>query len=135
MFDAQTLTVRGVSTTTVTTTVFSPWFPRGGDYGLFTLEVIKFSDGSASSSLKVEMTHKNSSDPGNGDDIGSSANTINGDATTLRVTKNMDTNVSLFTGFKELVRYKFTFTRTSSTTDVSYWAMFRMLPPVWYDRV
>jgi hypothetical protein len=35
-------------------------------------------------------------------------------------------------GFKELVRYKFILSGGTSGTS---WATFRMLSPVWYDKV
>lgn len=137
MFDAQTVTIQGTGSANPSTVVYSPWFPRGGDYGLFTVEAIKFSNTSDDHlKLKVDMVHKNSSDPGNGTDISNSTFSVAGNAATMRVTMDMSTAVSGFTGFKELVRYKFTVTTTDSpATTVSLWATFRMLAPVWYDKV
>lgn len=130
MYDAQTIQMQGDTSTVV----LSPWFPRGGDYGLFTLEAIKLSSSSANLQIQIEMVHKNAADTGDGGSaIANSAFAVAGDATTLRVTKDMSTAVSGFTGFKELVRYKITllFSGGSGTN----WAIFRMLPPVWYDKV
>ena len=130
MFDSQTISVQG-NGTSATTSFYSPWFSRGGDYGLFTLEVTKFSESTSTLSVAVDIAQKNSDDPGNGTDMGLTGFSIAGDATgaSLRTTKDV-TN-----GFKELVRYKFTISITSSTSGRTYWAAFRMLSPVWYDKV
>lgn len=124
MFDGQSIQC----TDTNATTVLSPWFPRGGDYGLFTLEVAKMSSTSANLSLSVQMLHKDSSDTGDGTAVGSPW-TITGSAadSAPRSTSNITA------GFKELVRYKITL-QLSTGSGVN-WTIFRMLPPVWYDAV
>jgi hypothetical protein len=137
MFDAQTINLQGTGSANPSTVVYSPWFSRGGDYGLFTVEGLKFSNTADDHlKLKVDMVHKPVSEPGNGDDIANSTFSVAGNAATTRVTMDMSTAVSGFTGFKELVRYKFTLTTTDSpATTVGLWAIFRMFAPVWYDKV
>ena len=124
MFDAQTIQMQG----TTSTDLFSPWFSRGGDYGLFTLEVIKMSTTSADLILTVQMVQKNTSVTGNGTNVGSSFNR-NGShiASTPRITSDITA------GFEELVRYKFTLSNASGSG--TNWAVFRMLSPMWYDKV
>ena len=122
MFDAQTLQC----TDNAATTVFSPWFPRGGDYGIFTLELVSISSNSANLSLAVQLVNKNSSETGNGDNIGS-AITRTGSNGAGR------SQGDITAGFEELVRYKFTLQLSSGSG--TNWAVFRMLAPVWYDKV
>ncbi len=124
MYDAQTMQC----TDAATTVVYSPWFPRGGDYAMLTLEVAAMSSASSSFSLTVQMIHKNASDVGDGSTVGSTfSRSGNQIATAPRVTSDL-TN-----GFKELVRYKFTL-QFSGGSGVN-WAIFRMLAPIWYDAV
>ena len=124
MFDAQTIQMQGATSTVL----LSPWFPRGGDYGLFTLEVAKMSSTSSSQSLEVQLVHKNTSDAGEGSDVGSPL-TIAGDdwSGVPRLTADITA------GFKELVRYKFTLAYSGGSG--TNWATFRMLAPAWYDKV
>ncbi len=131
MFDAQTLQLQGTGSAGPSTVLYSPWFSRGGDYGIFTLEVIKMSDSSSAFTLKVELVHKNSSDTGDGGSpISGSDFSIAGNASTWRVSKDVTA------GFKELVRYKFTLSTTGSpASTTTLWATFRMLAAVWYDKV
>lgn len=117
MFDAQTITLQGTGSANPSTVLYSPWFPRGGDYGIFTLEVAKMSDTSSTFSLKVEFFHKNTSDTGDGSVIPSNDITIAGNASSFRASKDVTA------GFKELVRYKFTLTTTTSpAATTSMWA-------------
>jgi hypothetical protein len=44
-----------------------------------------------------------------------------------------NTGLTVFNGFKELVRYQFTLSGVG-TTNTSFMT-FRVLPPVWYDKV
>jgi hypothetical protein len=44
MFDAQTIT--NDASLGSTTDVYTPWFPRGGDHGIFALEVAAWSNSS-----------------------------------------------------------------------------------------
>lgn len=125
MFDAQTIQMNG-NTSTV---LYSPWFPRGGDYGLFTLEVAAMSSTSSTTlSLAVQLVQKNSDLPGDGANVGSAfsraGNVWSG---TPRLTSDITA------GFEELVRYKFTLSDASGSG--TSWATFRMLAPVWYDKV
>ena len=131
MFDAQTIQLQGTGSANPSTVVYSPWFSRGGDYGIFTLEVIKMSGTTSAFKLKVEFVHKNTSDTGDGGNpIASTDITIDGSESPTREQKDVTA------GFKELVRYKYTLTTTDSpATTTTMWAVFRMLSPVWYDKV
>jgi len=131
MYDAQMIQLQGTNSANPSTVLFSPWFPRGGDYGIFTLEVVKMSGTTSAFKLKVEFVHKNTSDPGDGGSpIASTDITIDGSEGATREQKDVTA------GFKELVRYKYTLTTTDSpATTTTMWATFRMLAPVWYDKV
>lgn len=73
MFDSQTMQMQGA----VSTTLLSPWFPRGGDYGLFTLEVTSVGAGGGTVTLTAKLRHKNASDTGDGSDVGGSITSLN----------------------------------------------------------
>jgi hypothetical protein len=122
MYDAQNLQC----TDTTGTTVYSPWFPRGGDYGLFTVELVAISGTSANLKLSTQLIHKNASQPGEGDPVGAA---IERTASTGAGRQTAEISA----GFKELVRYKFTLALSSGTG--TNWAVFRVLPPAWYDKV
>lgn len=128
MYDAQTIQMQG----TTATDIYSPWFPRGGDYGLFTLEVAAIG-GAGTPTLAVALYHKNASDTGNGD----LATTLSFSRTaTGRTTVDFSNGAGsspTFGGFEELVRYKFTL--SGGSANITSWATFRMLAPVWYDKV
>jgi hypothetical protein len=124
MFDSQTIQMQG----TTATELYSPWFPRGGDYGLFTLEVTGIA-GSGTPKLKVALVQKNASSPGDGTAI---TGVTFERTTTGRTTVDFANGAGSLTGFLELVRYKFTIQYGTSGTS---WATFRMLAPVWYDKV
>ncbi len=128
MFDSQTIQMQG----TTSTDLYSPWFSRGGDYGLFTVEVVAIGGG-GTVTMAVAMIQKNASDTGDGSGL-SGVSAISR-TTAGRTTKDFQAGVdsSAFAGFKELVRYKFTISGGSS--GVTSWATFRMLPPTWYDKV
>ena len=129
MFEAQTITAHDDTATEL----YSPWMPRGGDYGLFTLEIAALGAAGTSVTLEVEMVHKDSDTPGDGTDIDSLSisRTATGRET---VDFGAGEGSPGFGGFEELVRYKFTLTPSASTSGTS-WATFRMLSPVWYDAV
>jgi len=134
MFDAQTIQMQGV----VSTELYGPWFSRGGDYGQFTLEVaaIKSGGGSGTVTLTAILVHKNSSDPGDGDPAAGGANGQISRTAPGRASVDYANGIGsspTFGGFEELVRYKYTLSG-SGTTGTS-WATFRMLAPVWYDKV
>lgn len=129
MFDSQTIQVQG----TASTVLYSPWFPRGGDYGIFTLEVTSM--GGTGPKLEVALFSKNSSEVG---DPAQAITTLAFDLVAVG-RKSIDfkngAGVSpAFGGFKELVRFQFTLSGTGATTTTS-WATFRMLQTVWYDKV
>jgi len=133
MFDAQTINLRADGTPTPSTSFYSPWFPRGGDYGIFTVEVAKFSDSSSSNlKLSVDLAQKNSATPGSGTDMTLTGFEVAGNATGASLRDSKDVT----DGFLELVRYKFTLSCSGTpTTGTQFWATFRMLAPVWYDKV
>ena len=137
MFDAQTIQMQG----TTSTDLYSPWFPRGGDYGLFTLEVaaIKSGDGNGTVTLKAVLFQKNASETGDGTvAAGGASGEISRTSAQGAGRPSVDYSNGLgtsptFGGFEELVRYKFTL--SGSGTGGTSWATFRMLAPVWYDKV
>ena len=104
------------------TDVYSPWFKRGGDDLRATLEVVAQSGGNA---LTVRVFTKKEEDTGDGTDADSSV-TLSLSA----VGRDTDEWISTAsTGLKDMVRYKF------SLAGSTGWALFRMLPPVWFDAV
>ncbi|MBK8977628.1 MAG: hypothetical protein IPM29_17095 [Planctomycetes bacterium] len=123
MYDSQILIAKSAAYS-----VYSPWFPRSGDYLTVTLEVTAV-DGAE---IKVEVFTKNREDSGDGDNA--QTGTLNITRSTIGIQSETwrsgpgsgsSTNATL----DELVRYKFTIT----TTTPGKWIAFRMLPPVWFD--
>lgn len=119
MIDAQILQTMPDGTSV---SVYSPWFSRGGDRAIFTLEVVEGTLSSLLSTLTVQPFHKNSDEAGDGAQV--SGLTISRDS--------LGNSSAEFGPFKELVRYKFSIGGTSMDLR---WAAFRMLTPVWYDAV
>lgn len=105
------------------TSVYSPWFKRGGDGLRATLEVIAQAGGAT---LTVQVFTKKEEDTGDGVDANSSVSlTLNAAG------RESDEWISTSsTGMNDLVRYKFTL-----GTATAGWTLFRMLPPVWFDAV
>ena len=129
MYDAQTMLVQGNGNTSF----YGPWFPRGGNYGIFSLEVVALGvDGTPN--LKVSLLSKNSSDPGNGQDLSlvmiekASAGIISQDY-------SFDVGGTGFQGFEELIRYRYELVITGGSGSATNWVTFRMLSPSWYDKV
>ena len=131
MFDSQTIQMQG----TTSTVLYSPWFPRGGDYGIFTLELVGVG-GSGTPTLTIALLHKNASDPGDGDPAATGSGSTISRTTAGRTSLDLAAGTggtSAMVGFKELVRYQFTI--SGGATNITSWATFRMLAPVWYDKV
>lgn len=130
MFDSQTIQMQG----TTATTLYSPWFPRGGDFGLFTIEATSM--GGTSLTLTAVLVHKNASDPGDGAPVDGNITDLKRSAVgreTIDFYNGRVNSGTPFGGFKELVRYKFTL--SGGATSTTSWATFRMLPTTWYDKV
>jgi hypothetical protein len=126
MFDSQTIIATG---TGATTTLYSPWFPRGGDHAIFGLEVQAWSQSDPDTKLKIEVYHKKREESGDGALAGSASDKIeiaSNASEPWRSTRDWGS-----VGFYDLVRFKITFTADSSTQ----WAIFRILAPIWYDSV
>ena len=105
-----------------TSTVYSPWFPRAGDYAIATIDVMDLSG----ASVQIDLYTKNEEDKGDGTKVDS---TVNIRATSVgRHSAEWGPNGS--DGILELVRYRI----EVSTTDTQ-WALFRMLDLVWFDAV
>ena len=104
---------------------YSPWFPRGGDNLRATLDLIAVS---GSGKLRVDVFTKNTEDPGDGSNADS---TLKIDTSTTGRTTIEWPASSASPGLLELCRYKFSFSAGSAGDR----ALFRMLPPVWFDSV
>ena len=102
------------SSTTPKSSLYSPWFPRGGDAAVFTLEVISING----LTLTWVVETKNS------EDANSAASTV-GSAVTATTTGLKYT--ATLTGFEELVRFRYD-TGSSASMD---WVHFRALNPSW----
>lgn len=116
MFEAQLLIAKDSSYD-----VYGPWFPKGGDSAKFTIDVVEV-ETSGGSDFSVEVLTKNSEDTGDGSAIAAPAAISSAGITTFNLTSESTV--------KELVRYKYTV--AIGTGD---WYLFRMLAPVWYDKV
>lgn len=123
MFESQLL-IRG---TDESHSVYSPWFPRGGNNLRATLEVVNVSG----ATLKVEVFTKESDETGDGDNA--QASTSISESTAGRSTKEWTSlsTAGTVSTIEDMVRYKFTI----SGSNAADWVLFRMLPPVWFDTV
>jgi len=105
-------------------TVYSPWFRRGGDHARFTLEVIE----AGSASITVELYTKAADDAGDGTALGAGTPLFSSVSAVGRTTAEFLSTAN--DGMKDLVRYEFTVTGSGTN-----WILFRMLDPVWFDSV
>lgn len=112
MFDAQYI-FEGES-------LLSPWLSRRADNLTIYLQVLKLS--SSSTSLIVEVLEKDTADTGSGTPVPGSQEI---DTTESGVFS------SSMVGVKQLVRYKMSLGSSSG----SNYALFRVLPSVWFDSV
>lgn len=104
--------------------VYSPWFPREGDNGRFTLEVVAISE----ATITLEVFHKNTEDTGDG--------TAYGDATNILFDNKSGRTTQEWTGLKELVRFRYEVLPHSEAPDGTVgWVLFRLLRPVWFESV
>lgn len=104
-------------------TVYSPWFARQGDYLRPTLDVCVIG---GSPTITVKVFTKNSEDVSDGV-LADSSLSIAGTAANTRYTAEWGAASSH--GLDELVRYQF------AVTGASSWVLFRMLTPVWFNKV
>ena len=110
--------------------VYSPWSPRSGDHGRFTVDVVSVGQsGGGAAEIAVRAWTKRADDTGEGADADTTVSIVR--TTVGRTTQEWISTTS--TGFKDLVRYKFSISNTSDMGTV--WVLFRMLPPVWFDAV
>ena len=124
MFAAQTIYSIGSDITYL----FSPWFPRGGDYGKFMVQVPVMSSDSSSLVLTIQLHHKNMKDAGNGTAVGPYATILGSYLPGLHAFYFDVTD-----GIKELARYKYSFAKVGGSG--TSWATFQMLSPVWYNKI
>lgn len=120
MFDSQLLIATGSAYS-----VFSPWFPRGGDILRATAEVTMIYGTNAK--LTVRVFTKNSETTGDGVDVDTAVTADIERTAAGRETKEWSGGT---TGLLELVRYKFTIEGNAGA-----FVLFRMLTPVWLDAV
>ena len=115
MFDAQTLIYDGSGYS-----IYSPWFPRGGDNMQASLQSVARSSGT----LTVRVFTKKSEDAGDGTDADGTK--------TISLADPGDPVSAVWAGkLKDLVRFKYTVGGASAGD----WIMFRSLTPTWYDEV
>ena len=101
---------------TALNTYYTPWFPRGADNGVFSLELYQSTLGTT---FSVAVLTKNREDEGSAP---------GGSVGTFAAVSAPFYEVNC-TGLKELVRFQIS-TRASATGQG---AIFRFLPPTWYD--
>ena len=111
-------------------TLYSAWFPRGGDYAVFRAQLIDLA-GSGTPEITVTFFHKNKEDAGDGAELapgGSPAEIELGSGVGVGGVVSLDLgNVSGNAApLKELVRLKFACTGN--------WIRFQMLQPAWYSK-
>ena len=104
------------------TVILSPWFPRGADYMVATVEVAACD--ATSTVLTVKVLTKEKDAFGDGTPLTTPSFTQT-NAGRTSVTFGGSTSAA---GMKDLVRYSF-----EVTTGV--WVLFRMLPPSWFDAI
>lgn len=102
--------------------VFSPWIRRSGTNAQIRLDFIENSV-EMGSDLTVDVYEKNSEDTGDG------TSAAGGSAITKTAP---DVYSSTFTGVKELIRYRFSY---GSDSNPDRYALFRMLPILWFEDV
>lgn len=91
---------------------YTPWFPRGADNGVFTVEEVE-----KSATVTYTVLSKNREEEGSAPNSGTSFSTVSGNFKEAKVT-----------GLLELVRFKISVSGTSGQSVI-----FRFLPPTWYD--
>jgi len=96
----------------------TPWFPKGADNGVFTME--KPQDTIAGTAVQVKVYTKNR------EDEGSKPWATVGTFTAVSGTSFLEVNCSQL---KDLVRFEITFTANA----VGQGLIYRFLPPTWYD--
>jgi hypothetical protein len=120
---------------------FSPWFPREADNAIFTLQIIATFGESVA--LTVEVFSKNSEDTGPGSEVGNAITWETVDSNAAFKAAQFLVNGS-FSGFDELVRFKFSVSTGSDQLPVAagfaqldasdmMWVRYRMLMPTWFD--
>lgn len=122
MFEAQLLIAKAGSDVLI----YSPWFPRQGDYLRATVEVLGIS--SANCTLQTTVYSKNSEDTSDG--VVVNAGTVITQTATGRTTEEW--NPATGTGLKQLVRYRYKVSQSGSALE---WVLYRVLVPVWFDAV
>jgi hypothetical protein len=107
-----------VALNTTAQTYYTPWFPKGADNGVFTLE--KILDTISGTAFAVRVFTKNKEDEGSlpGSAVGTFA--------VLGSSAFYEADCS---ELKDLVRFEIKFTAASAGQGV----IFRFLPPTWYD--
>jgi hypothetical protein len=101
-----------------TTTLYSPWFPRGGDEGVFTYELMVSEGGGT---FSVDVLDKNTEDTGDG--VSASASFSQVGSTDFHTSEPVPK-------LEELVRFKYVLTTESADATV----LFRMLAPTWFSQ-
>ena len=119
-----------------TTTVYTPWFPRGGDKGVFAAEIIdisqKSNDGTNVSLPTITMTVETK----NHDQADSTAasqtkgsDSVDGDVTSVPTTLDVTSS----SGLLELVRLRFELSDEEPGTPIlrTFYVILRVLNPSW----
>lgn len=108
-------------------TIYSPWFPRGGDSMIATIDVVAIN----AAQIVVKVFTKSIDDTGDGHNANTSVS-ISRTGTGRAPAEWLSTPS---TGLQELVRYEFTVTEDFVPGGDVAWVLFRMLTPVWFDVV
>jgi hypothetical protein len=131
MFIGQTLVVQKIGTNSYPTTMYTPWFARGGDEGVFTMEVLALSQYMASTSdaqIKMTIETKKADEGDSGaDPVGNTYITAQNDGGSVPVTVTVNSSAGLL----ELVRLKIELSETESDTTTMVFSVARVLAPQW----
>lgn len=100
-------------------TYFSPWFPRQGNACTVVIEVMLASGALTTFTCQVETK--------NNEDADSGLSNVGSAFAISTSTSTGSTTTAARSGFKELVRYKFTATGSGATR----WIHFRSNAPIW----
>jgi hypothetical protein len=109
-----------VALDTTAVTYFTPWFPKGGDNAVFTLE--KIQDTCVTTAFSAAVYHKNQEDEGSAPGLPTTP--VGTFATLTGAFQEVDCS-----GLKDLIRFAVTFRASAAGQGV----VFRFLQPTWYD--
>jgi hypothetical protein len=111
--------------TGVGVTVYTPWFPRGGDNARFAYEIIDDTSSDSDTNFVVDVFTKKSEDSGDGASIGAALSSWATVPSGSRFREATATG-----GMQDLVRFEIQIIGEETPA----WYLYRFLTPVWYEK-